>query len=68
MPARRWARAADVVVRTVAGVSLSRRWRVVGVEASSRQALPSPLPENEDFCQLPGAFIGLITLPSPACG
>jgi hypothetical protein len=64
MPARRWARAADVVVRIVAGVSLSRRWRVVGVEASSRQLEPSPPPEKEDFCQLSGAAIVRLTVPS----
>jgi hypothetical protein len=60
---RRWERGVGVVVRWVAGVSLSRRWMVVGVGvrvevvASSRQLLPSPPPEKDDFCQLSGVDI-----------
>jgi hypothetical protein len=48
--ARNWERTVGVTVRAVAGVSLSRRWQVVAVEASSRQSLPSPPPEKDDFC------------------
>lgn len=37
--------------RIVAGVSLSRRWRVVGAVAISTQDVFSAPPENDDFCQ-----------------
>lgn len=45
---------AGVVVRIVVGSSDSRRWRVLGVEASSTQESPSPGPEKDDLRQLWG--------------
>lgn len=47
-----------VVTSSMEGASLSRRWMVWRVEASSTQLLPSPPPENDDFCQFWGVVIG----------
>lgn len=46
----------------------SRTATRVGRLAISTQALPSPLPEKEDFCQLTGVVKVRLTVPSSVCG
>lgn len=52
MPNMRARSAAGSVARTSVGASLSRSPIPVAVAVTSTQLLSSPVPENEDFCQL----------------